>query len=83
MITTLENAIQKSMTGSSLSVHHTSLLWALCQEFVLSTTQRKPAVSRAGLPFLRDDAHQALALEQPTGDLRVIGQVEVNAGMLG
>ena len=51
MITTLENAIQKSITGSSLSVHQTNFLWTLCQEFVLSTTQRKPAVSGAGLPF--------------------------------
>ena len=48
---TLENEIQKSMTGSSLSVHQTSFLWALCQEFVLSTIHLKPAVSGAGLPF--------------------------------
>jgi hypothetical protein len=26
-------------------------LWALCQEFVRSTTQRKPAPSGADLPF--------------------------------
>ena len=51
-MTTLENAIQKSMTGASLSVHHTSFLWALCQELVRSTTQRSPAVSGAGKPFL-------------------------------
>ena len=51
MMITLENEIQKPMTRSSLSVHHASFLWALCQEFVRSTTQRKPAVSGAGLPF--------------------------------
>ena len=51
-MTTFESAIQKSMTRSSLSVHHTNFLWALCQEFVLSTTQRKPTASGAGTPFL-------------------------------
>ena len=35
---TLEKAIQKSMTRPRLSVHHTSFLWALCQELVRSTT---------------------------------------------
>ena len=35
---TSEKAIQKSMTRPRLSVHHTSFLWALCQEFVRSTT---------------------------------------------
>ena len=51
MMITLENEIQKPMTPSSLSVHHASFLWALCQEFVRSTTQRKPVVNGAGLPF--------------------------------
>jgi hypothetical protein len=51
MMTTLENAIQKSITRPRRSVHQTSFLWALCQEFVLSTTHRKPALSGAGLPF--------------------------------
>jgi hypothetical protein len=51
MMTTLENAIQKSITRPRRSVHHTSFLWALCQEFVLSTTHRNPALSGAGLPF--------------------------------
>jgi hypothetical protein len=36
MMTTSEKAIQKSMTSPRLSVHHTSFLWALCQELVLS-----------------------------------------------
>jgi hypothetical protein len=37
---TSEKAIQKATTRLRLSVHHTSFLWALCQEFVRSTTQR-------------------------------------------
>jgi hypothetical protein len=40
MMTTSEKATQKSITLSLLSVHHTSFLWALCHELVLSTTQR-------------------------------------------
>ena len=51
MMTTSENATQKSITRPHLSVHHISFLWALCQEFVRSTTQRFPALSGAGLPF--------------------------------
>jgi len=52
MITTSEKATQKSMTRPSRSVHHTSFLWALCQEFVRSTTYRIQALSGADLPFL-------------------------------
>ena len=51
MMTTSEKAIQKSMTGRRRSVHQSSFLWALCQEFVRSTTQRFVACSGAGLPF--------------------------------
>ena len=51
MITTLENATQKSITLPTRSVHHTSFLWALCYELVRSTTQRSPICSRVGLPF--------------------------------
>ena len=51
MMTTSENATQKSITRPLLSVHHTSFLWALCHEFVRSTTQRFPALSGDGLPF--------------------------------
>ncbi len=51
MMTTSEKATQKSMTCPCLSVHHTSFLWALCHELVLSTTQRFVAPSGAGLPF--------------------------------
>jgi hypothetical protein len=51
MMTTLEKAIQKSMTRPSRSVHHVSFLWALCQELVLSTIHRIPALIGAGLPF--------------------------------
>ncbi len=37
----LEKAIPKSMAHPRLSVHRTSLLWALCQEeLVRSTTHR-------------------------------------------
>ena len=52
MMITLEKAIQKSTTRPSLSVHHTSFLWALLQELVRSTTHRFVAASGAGLPFL-------------------------------
>jgi hypothetical protein len=48
---TSEKASQKSMTLPVRSVHHTSFLWALCQEFVRSTTQRFVALRGAGLPF--------------------------------
>ena len=51
MITTSENATQKSMTRPSRSVHHISFLWALCHELVRSTTQLFVASSGAGLPF--------------------------------
>ena len=49
--TTSEKATQKSMTLPLRSVHHTSFLWALFQEFVRSTTQRFVACSGEGLPF--------------------------------
>ena len=51
MMTTSEKATQKSTTLARLSVHHTSFLWALCQELVLSTIQRLVAPSGEGLPF--------------------------------
>ncbi len=51
MMTVSEKATQKSMTLSLRSVHHTNFLWAFCQEFVRSTTQRFVAASGAGLPF--------------------------------
>ncbi len=50
-ITTSEKATQKSTTRPQRSVHHTSFLWALCQELVRSTTQRFVAAKGAGLPF--------------------------------
>ncbi len=40
MMTTSENATQKSITLPTLSVHHTNFLWALCHALVLSTTHR-------------------------------------------
>jgi hypothetical protein len=51
MITTSENATQKSITFPTRSVHHTSFLWALCHELVRSTTHRFVAQNGAGLPF--------------------------------
>ncbi len=51
MMTTSENATQKSITRPLLSVHHASFLWALPQEFVRSTTHRFVAATGAGLPF--------------------------------
>jgi hypothetical protein len=51
MMTTSEEATQKSTTFPRLSVHHTSFVWALCQELVLSTIQRFVAPSGEGLPL--------------------------------
>ena len=51
MMTTSENATQKSITLPTRSVHHASFLWALCHELVLSTTHRYVAQNGAGLPF--------------------------------
>src|SRR5215217_177090 len=51
MMIALEKATQKSMTRPSLSVHHTSFLWALLHELVRSTTHRFVAPNGAGLPF--------------------------------
>jgi hypothetical protein len=48
---TPDKTSQKSMTGSSHSVHYTNFLWALFQEFVRSTTQRFVAAIGAGIPF--------------------------------
>ncbi len=50
-MTTLEKAIQKSMTRPRCLMHQTSFLWLLFQEFVRSTTQRFVACGGAGLPF--------------------------------
>ena len=52
MVTTSEKVTQKSITRPLRSVHHTSFLWALCQEPLRSTTHRFVAVNGAGLPFL-------------------------------
>ena len=40
MMTTSENATQKSITLPTRSVHQTSFLWALCHALVRSTTHR-------------------------------------------
>jgi hypothetical protein len=54
MITTFEKAIQKSTTRARRSVHHTSFLWAFCQEFVRSTIHR-PVAFRGGRLALHGD----------------------------
>ena len=59
MMITWEKATQKSITCSRLSVHQESFLWALCQELVLSTTQRFVAPSGVGLPFWAISARYA------------------------
>ncbi len=51
MMTTSETATQKSITLPLRSVHHTSFLWALCHELVLSATHRLMPQNGAGLPF--------------------------------
>jgi len=53
MMTTSEKATQKSITLPTLSVHHTSFLWASFagHELVLSATQRFVIPSGEGLPF--------------------------------
>jgi hypothetical protein len=51
MITTSENATQKSITLPTRSVHQISFLWALCHELVRSTTHRFVAQNGAGLPY--------------------------------
>ena len=61
MMITLEKAIQNSMTRPRLSVHHTSFLWALCQELVRSTIHRLVAATGAGLPFCEISAFRPRA----------------------
>ena|SRR5918995_1689429 len=64
MITTSEKATQKSITLPTRSVHHTSFLWALCQELVLSATQRSVSQNGAGLPFLETSASSPRSLRR-------------------
>src|ERR687898_3472164 len=51
MVTTFDKAIQKLIAPARCSLHYTSYLWALCQEFVRSTIHRPVAANGAGLPF--------------------------------
>jgi hypothetical protein len=51
MITTSDNATQKSIILPTRSVHRTSFLWALCHELVRSTTHCLLAQNGAGLPY--------------------------------
>jgi hypothetical protein len=84
MRTTLENAIQKSTTRPSLSVHHTSFLWALLQELVRSTTHRFVACREGGrFAFLGYRTRQPAALQKLPGGLRVVGAIEMDARPLG
>src|SRR5215208_1752597 len=64
MMTTSEKATQKSITLPTRSVHHTSFLWALCQELVLSTTHRSVAQNGDGLPFLEISASSPRSLRR-------------------
>ena len=81
MMTTSERATQKSMTRPRRSVHHTNFLWALCQEFVLSTTQRLVAFRGAGLPFVETSAPSPISSRRPGGP-RIVAAVEVDARAL-
>ena len=65
MITTSEKVTQKSITRPLRSVHHTSFLWALCQEPLRSTTHRFVAVNGAGLPFLEISATSPRSRKRP------------------
>jgi len=51
MMITFEKVTQKFTTRPRRSVHHTSFLWALLHELVLSTTHRFVAPRGEGLPF--------------------------------
>ena len=64
MMTTSEKATQKSITLPTRSVHHTSFLWALCHELVLSTTHRSLAQNGADLPFLEISASSPRSLRR-------------------
>ena len=52
-MTTSEGEIHKAMTRPRRSVHHTSFLWALCQELVRSTTHRLLACKGPACPSRR------------------------------
>jgi hypothetical protein len=78
----LEKATQTSMTRPFLSGHHTSFLWALVQELVA----RPPNfLWLAGelVAFLGDHARQATLCQKLSGEVRVVGTIEVDARMLG
>src|SRR5215203_3880339 len=64
MMPTSEKATQKSITLPTRSVHHTSFLWALCHELVLSTTHRSLAQNGADLPFLEISASSPRSLRR-------------------
>ena len=51
MMSASEKATHKSIICPRLSVHHESVSWALCYEFVRSTIHLPVAATGAGLPF--------------------------------
>ncbi len=61
MMSTLEKATQNSTTHACRSVHHTSFLWALCQEFVRSTIHHPVAATGAAFPFSETSANRPRA----------------------
>ena len=87
MIITSEKATQKAIIRPFRSVHHTSFLWALCQDPVRSTTHRFVAVSGVGLPFLEisatspEDARPAPPYGQPVSNI-ILPQTPLESGRL-
>jgi hypothetical protein len=67
MMIAFEKAIQKAITRPFLSVDHTSFLWAFCQEFVRSTTQRFVAASGEGFPLSETTLSGMRGRWQPRG----------------
>jgi hypothetical protein len=86
MITTSENATQKSMTGPLLSVHHISFFSCGLASLATSWCARShpprfvAALSGAGLPFSEISASSPRSfLQTLAGDTRVVAAVEVDA----
>jgi hypothetical protein len=70
MMTTLENATQKSITRPTRSVHHASFLWALCHAPRYCMGSRngglcpRPGVVRRGRGYYCEE-HAAYPAEYP------------------
>src|SRR5215218_7671180 len=82
MITTLEKATQKSITLPTLSVHHTSFLWALCHELALYNPPIRGPIRRR-LALLRDLPPKPQLPKALAGQARVVTAVEVDARLIG